>query len=124
MRSAAVSCQVADAIQDVAEGQARDELRFRLNIALGQFVEAAHDAVQLARFEQVGAAGLQALARGCMIPYTAAQGRALSLLPLLLRFLRCSAGGCVTSGPSDMRAATALAGSLSRWCSRSCFAPC
>lgn len=54
VRSESVSCQVADAIQDVAEGQARDELRFRLNIALGQFVEAAHDAVELARFEQVG----------------------------------------------------------------------
>jgi WD repeat-containing protein 19 len=56
LRSETISAQVADAIEAVAEGPQREELRFRLNIALGQFVEAARDAVELARFEQVGQA--------------------------------------------------------------------
>lgn len=36
-----------------AEGSTKDELRFRLNIAVGQFAEAARDALEMARFEQV-----------------------------------------------------------------------
>ena len=47
---------VLDFVNEEREGSARDELRFRLNIAMGQYADAARDAMELARFEQVGRA--------------------------------------------------------------------
>jgi WD repeat-containing protein 19 len=48
---------VLDYIMDVMEGTDRDELRFKLNIAMGRYGEAARDALEVARFEQVRTAG-------------------------------------------------------------------
>ncbi len=45
---------VLDYVSEEKGGAARDEYRFKLNVAMGQLDEAAHDAAELARFEQVG----------------------------------------------------------------------
>ncbi|GFH27640.1 flagellar associated protein, partial [Haematococcus lacustris] len=43
---------VLDYVSEEKEGSAKDEYRFKLNIAMGQFNDAAKDALELARFEQ------------------------------------------------------------------------
>jgi WD repeat-containing protein 19 len=47
---------VLDALQGCSslDSHVRDALRFRLNIAAGHMADAARDALELARFEQVG----------------------------------------------------------------------
>jgi hypothetical protein len=72
----------------VTEEQARDELRFRLNIALGQFVEAAHDAVELARFEQVGSRGAAEGVAGSTPPTAGARACVTAVAD------RCAPGRC------------------------------
>jgi hypothetical protein len=36
------------------DGSRKDEYRFKLNIAMGQYADAARDAMEMARLEQVG----------------------------------------------------------------------
>ncbi|KXZ49298.1 hypothetical protein GPECTOR_22g892 [Gonium pectorale] len=43
---------VLDYVNEEKDGTTRDEFRFKLNIAMGQFHEAARDALEVARFEQ------------------------------------------------------------------------
>lgn len=43
---------VLDYVNEEKDGTTRDEFRFKLNIAMGQFAEAARDALEMARFEQ------------------------------------------------------------------------
>ncbi|GLC35581.1 hypothetical protein PLESTB_000191100 [Pleodorina starrii] len=43
---------VLDYVNEEKDGSTRDEFRFKLNIAMGQFQEAARDALEMARFEQ------------------------------------------------------------------------
>ena len=55
-RNPQLASAVLDALIDCPglEGHVRDALRFRLNLAAGQLGDAAKDALELARFEQVG----------------------------------------------------------------------
>lgn len=43
---------VLDYVNEEKDGAAKDEYRFKLNIAMGLFMEAAKDAMEMARFEQ------------------------------------------------------------------------
>lgn len=43
---------VLDFVNEEKDGATKDEFRFKLNIAMGQFMEAAKDAMEMARFEQ------------------------------------------------------------------------
>eukprot|EP00967_Tisochrysis_lutea_P072125 scaffold96044_cov18-Tisochrysis_lutea.AAC.1 len=45
--------QIMDYVNAEKEGQIRDEYNFKLNVAMGQFLDAATYALELARFEQV-----------------------------------------------------------------------
>ena len=55
-RNSQLAPAVLDALVDCPglEGHVRDALRLRLNLAAGQLGDAARDALELARFEQVG----------------------------------------------------------------------
>ena len=52
-RNEQLALLVMDHIMDAMEGADRDELRLKLNIAMGRYDEAARDALEIARFEQV-----------------------------------------------------------------------
>lgn len=54
-QNAQLAPAVLDALTDCPglEGHVRDALRFRLNLAAGQLGDAARDALELAKFEQV-----------------------------------------------------------------------
>lgn len=43
---------VMDYVNEEVDGSAKDEFRFKLNIAMGQFLDAARDAMEMARLEQ------------------------------------------------------------------------
>mmetsp|Transcript_36982 Transcript_36982/g.82211 ORF Transcript_36982/g.82211 Transcript_36982/m.82211 type:complete len:1366 (+) Transcript_36982:300-4397(+) len=43
---------VLDYVNEEKDGSAKDEYRFKLNIAMGQYTDAAKDAMEMARFEQ------------------------------------------------------------------------
>lgn len=51
--------------EHVTDGSVKDELRFKLNLALGMLQDAARDACEMARFEQVRAAPPRPAARWC-----------------------------------------------------------
>lgn len=51
-RSHQLGVLVLDYVNEEKDGTTRDEFRFKLNIAMGQFAEAARDALEMARFEQ------------------------------------------------------------------------
>ncbi len=52
-KSHSLGVLVLDYVNEEKDGASKDEYRFKLNIAMGQYQEAARDAMELARFEQV-----------------------------------------------------------------------
>ncbi|GAX77949.1 hypothetical protein CEUSTIGMA_g5391.t1 [Chlamydomonas eustigma] len=53
-RNHTIGVQVMDYVNEEVDGSAKDEFRFKLNIAMGQYLEAAQDAMEMARLEQEG----------------------------------------------------------------------
>lgn len=51
-RNHTIGVQVLDFVNEEKDGSSKDEFRFKLNIAMGQYSEAARDAMEMARFEQ------------------------------------------------------------------------
>ncbi len=53
-RSHQLGVLVLDYVNEEKDGATRDEFRFKLNIAMGQYADAARDALEMSRYEQVG----------------------------------------------------------------------
>lgn len=51
-RNHTIGVQVLDFVNEEKDGSSKDEFRFKLNIAMGQYSEAARDAMEMSRFEQ------------------------------------------------------------------------